>query len=109
MSEKKTVQKLILMTKTEAQELEKKAKEVNMSVGAYIRLKVKERPNDYPEIRKLLGDTINEINHIGNNINQITKNNNSSLYLPEDKERLIAYMMRVSHRMDEVVRELGNM
>ena len=106
---KKDVVKKVLMTRAEAERLEQKASEAGMSVGAFIRQRVSERPNDYPEIRKLLADNINELNHIGVNVNQIARNSNSGLYVPEDKERLFAYMKKLCKRMDEVVRLIGNM
>ena len=47
--------------------------------------------NDYPEVRKLLKELINEINRIGININQIVFNSNAQLYSKKDKEQLVAY------------------
>ena len=38
---------------------------------------------------------INEINAIGRNINQIVKNNNSSLYSTYDKNQLFALMNKI--------------
>ena len=69
---------------------------------------ISQKPNDYPEIRKLLKETINEINHIGININQIVKNNNSTFYQKEDKIKLTAYMQRVDETLQKVVKALGS-
>ena len=42
-------------------------------------LLISQKPNDYPEVRKLLKELINEINRIGININQIVFNSNAQL------------------------------
>jgi len=106
--EKKNVQKIILMTKTEAKILSEKAKSSNMSEGAYVRFLLSQKPNDYLEIRQLLRELINEINHIGVNINQIVKNNNAEFYNPEEKERLFAYMKKLNRLVSEVVVQIGD-
>ena len=69
----------------EAKMLSGKAHAANMNEAEYLRLLISQKPNDYPEIRKLLKDLINEVNHIGTNINQIVHNNNSALYMKADK------------------------
>ena len=68
-----------------------------MRESEYIRLLLSQKPNDYPEIRILLKELINEVNAIGNNINQITRNYNSKLYRTEDRELLSAYMKKTQH------------
>lgn len=88
--------------------LSSKAYEANMYEAEYLRLLISQKPNDYPEIRRLLKDLINEINHIGNNINQIVRNNNSALYMSADKERLIAYMKKLNVSVNEAVIKIGN-
>lgn len=35
----------------------------------YLRLLIRQRPDDYPEIQLQLGHLINEVNHVGVNIN----------------------------------------
>ena len=51
---------------------------------------------------------INEVNHIGVNINQIVKSYNSGFYRQEDKELLTAYLKKLNTAVAEVVRQLGN-
>ena len=65
-------------------------------------------PNDYPEVRKILKELINEVNRIGININQIVFNNNAGLYSKEDKTQLIAYMRKLNQKIDEAVVKIGN-
>lgn len=100
--------KLFRLSESEAQLLKEKATANGMSESEYIRLMISQKPNDYPEIRKLLKEAINEINHIGININQIVKNNNSTFYQKEDKIKLTAYMQRVDETLQKVVKALGS-
>ncbi len=103
-----SVSKLVRMTPEEANALTRKAEAAGMNESAYIRLMLTQKPNDYPEIRQLLKELINEVNHIGININQIVKNHNSELYSNEDKARLFAYMKKLNIRVNEAVVQIGN-
>ena len=60
--EKKTVVKPFRMTEKEADKLKSDAKQRGMKESEYIRLLMSQKPNDYPEIRILLRDLINEVN-----------------------------------------------
>lgn len=102
------VSKLLRMTKEESKLLHQKAESAGMSESAYMRFLISQKPNDYPEIRKQLTELINEVNHIGININQIVKSHNAELYSEEDKTRLFAYMRKLNIRVDEAVRSIGN-
>ena len=106
--EKKTVVKPFRMTEKEAEKLKSDAMQRGMKESEYIRLLMSQKPNDYPEIRILLRDLIDEVNAIGNNINQITRNHNSKLYRKEDRELLSAYMKKLNLLVKEVVDTLGN-
>ena len=79
-----------------------------MSESKYLRLMITQKPNDYPEVRMLLRELINEVNRIGVNINQITHSHNSELYSSDDKERLIAYMRKLNTAVAKVVDVVGN-
>ena len=107
-AKKKEVTKIVLMTKEQAGELSRCAKEHGMSEGGYIRFLLSQKPNDYPEIRVLLRDLINEINHIGINVNQVVRSYNSGLYSQEEKDCLFAYLQKIDRKLDEVVRQLGD-
>jgi hypothetical protein len=97
------------LTQAEAEELSRRAAEAGMKESEYLRLCLKSRPNDFPEIRKLLRELINEVNHVGNNVNQIARKTNAGEGGPGDRARLLAYMMRLSTGMSRVVEELGDM
>ena len=64
--------------------------------------------NDYPEIRVLLKELINEVNHIGTNINQIVHNHNSGIYSEADKERLVAYMRKRNTEVNNVYKTIND-
>ncbi len=92
----------------EAKILAEKAKDAGMNEAEYVRLLIRQKPNDYPEIRKLLKTLINEVNRVGININQIVFNHNSGLYSNDDKSRLVAYMRKLNSAVSEVVMQIGN-
>lgn len=103
-----SVSKLLRMTPEEAKILDEKASDAGMDGSAYLRLMISQKPNDYPEIRSLLKDLINEINRIGVNVNQIVFNHNTGLYSEDDKNRLFAYLRKLNMRVDEAVTIIGN-
>lgn len=105
---KKEVIKQFRITRKEEVQLKKQAKERNLKESEYLRLLLSQKPKDYPEIRILLRQLINEINAIGNNINQITRNYNSKFYRLEDRELLSAYMKKLNLLVKEVVETIGN-
>lgn len=96
------------MTEKEADLLKRNAEQKGIKESEYIRLLLSQKPNDYPEIRILLRELINEINAIGNNINQITRNHNSKLYRREDRELLSAYMKKLNLLLKETIEKIGN-
>ena len=71
------VRKTLRLMPEEAKELAEKSKSVHMNEAEYIRFLIRQKPSDYPEIRKLIKELINEVNRIGININQIAFHNNS--------------------------------
>ena len=102
------VRKTLRLMPEEAKMLAKKACDNGMNEAEYIRLLISQKPNDYPEVRKILKELINEINRIGININQIVFNSNAGLYSKEDKTQLKAYMRKLNQKVDEAVVKIGN-
>ena len=92
----------------EASELASKAGRMHMSESEFLRFMISQKPTDYPEIRILLKELINEVNHIGTNINQIVHNNNSGLYSEADKEQLVAYMRKLNVEVNKVYEAVSN-
>ena len=102
------IRKTLRLMPEEAKMLAKKACDNGMNEAEYIRLLISQKPNDYPEVRKIMKELINEVNRIGININQIVFNNNSGLYSKDDKTQLIAYMRKLNQKVDEAVVKIGN-
>lgn len=103
-----TVLKTLRLTSEEEKYLQRCCEQFGMKEAEYFRFLLSQKPNDYPEIRILMKELINEVNHIGVNINQVVRNNNSGIYSENDKQHLLAYMKKLNVTMDEVVRKLGN-
>ena len=104
-----SVRKTLRLMPGEAKELSEKAGAAGMCEADYLRLLITQKPNDYPEIRILLKELIGEVNAIGNNINQITRNHNSKLYRTEDRELLSAYMKKLNMTVREAADKIGSM
>ena len=98
--------KEIRLSCEELEELNRKAKERGLSDSQYLRMLITNRPRDYPELLEALQNLTNEINHIGININQIVKNNNSGLYHESDKKRLYVNMNQIKEAVMQVVSHL---
>ena len=96
------------VSEQERDEIRRQAKANQMTESAYMRFMLSQKPKDYPEVCTLLRSLINEVNHIGVNINQIVKSYNSGFYRQEDKELLTAYLKKLNTAVAEVVRQLGN-
>lgn len=73
---RRTIEKHILLNRTEAQDLQKKAKKACLSEGALLRLLLKGyAPKEQPDER--FYDVMRELSAIGNNINQLAVKANS--------------------------------
>ncbi len=108
-AEKKDIIKPFRLTRQEADRLKSRAKERGVKESEYIRLLLSQKPNDCPEVRILLKELINEVNAVGNNINQITRNHNSKLYRAEDRELLKVYMKKLNLAAREVADKVGGL
>ncbi|MBE5871260.1 MAG: MobC family plasmid mobilization relaxosome protein [Lachnospiraceae bacterium] len=102
------LRKAYRLTKEQDEELKRKVEELGMTESEFIRLLITEKPKDYPEIRQMLTGLVDEVNRIGININEIVRNNNSSLYSDSDKSRLIAYMVKLNEKLSKVVDDIGD-
>ena len=102
------LRKAYRLTKEQDEELKRKVEELGMTESEFIRLLITEKPKDYPEIRQLLAGLVGEVNRIGVNINEIVRNNNSSLYSDSDKSRLFAYMIKLNEKLNKVVDDIGD-
>lgn len=105
--DKLSLVKKFRLSPRESSMLTDKAQQANMTESEYLRLMISQKPNDYPEIRVLLRELINEVNHIGTNINQIVHNHNSGIYSETDKERLVAYMRKLNTEVNNVYKTVN--
>lgn len=79
----------------------------SISMSRYIRMLIDaDMENAIVEKRHfqslLRRDLINEINHIGININQITRSHNENLYSEHDKRKLFALMRKLNEMVSQV-------
>ena len=102
------IKKTLRLMPYEAKMLAEKSELAGMCEADYLRLLISQKPNDYPELRRLLRDLINEINRIGININQLVYNHNAGFYSKQDKEHLFAYMKKLNVTVKEAVVQIGN-
>lgn len=96
----------VRISKQEKAKIRALAKARGMTESAYVRFMLSQKPSDYPEIIQVLKDLINEVNHIGVNVNQIVKGNNSGFYNQDDKDRLYSYMRRLNISVNDAVKKI---
>ena len=80
MNRTRYIRKAVRFTEYEVKRIEKDAKERGMNFSQYIRFLTKNKPKEHIEVIKVFKQLINEVNHIGNNINQISRNCNWGFY-----------------------------
>lgn len=105
---KEVVKKTLRLVKEDSELLYEKAKQTGMNENEYLRMLIRERPADMPEVRGLIKLLINEVNHIGVNVNQIARNSNAGYFGSADKQQLLAYMQKLNMSVRQVVEKLGN-
>lgn len=105
--------KLFRLSKEDTEILEKHVKrEKEKKSGLddeskYIRYLIRNRPSADPEIKKTLSNLVFEINKIGVNINQITKDYNSLFYEESDKKKLEALLKQVKFSFEKLRKDLN--
>ena len=105
---KEVVKKTLRLVKEDSDLLYEKAKQAGMNENEYLRVLIREKPADMSEIRGLMKSLINEVNHIGVNVNQIARNSNAGYFGSADKQQLLAYMQKLNAAVGQVVEKLGN-
>lgn len=95
----------IRLSQADKAELEKKAKNTGLTESAYIRALIN---NEYPISREdyqNIKNLVNEINSIGNNINQIAKKFNMGMFSEYDKKHLIDLMNTLVKNTEEIINQ----
>lgn len=99
---RRTIEKHILLNRTEAQDLQKKAKKACLSEGALLRLLLKGyAPKEQPDER--FYDVMRELSAIGNNINQLAAKANSlgfvdAVQLSKEAERWHKFQAEIERK-----------
>ena len=107
-SDKRDITKLIRFNDREYQIVKENASACNMNFSAYVRYAISNIKMPNPDMRKHILKLINEVNHIGNNVNQIVRNNNSGLYMDSDKTRLMEYMRLLNLKVGAFMEKYGD-
>ncbi len=106
--QKEVVKKTLRLIREDSELLCQKAKQAGMNENEYLRMLIRDKASDVPEIRGLLKSLINEVNHIGVNVNQIAKSSNAGYFNGADRQQLLAYMQKLNAAVGQVVAKLGN-
>lgn len=106
--EKEVIKKTLRLNREDADKLCQKAKQTGMNENEYLRMLIRDKTSNVPEIRGLLKALINEVNHIGVNVNQIAKGSNAGYFSSGDRQQLYAYMQKLNVAVRQVVEKLGN-
>ena len=107
-SDKRDITKLIRFNDREYQIVKENANACNMNFSAYVRYASSNIKMPNPDMRKHILKLINDVNHIGNNVNQIVRNNNSGLYMDSDKTRLMEYMRLLNLKVGAFMEKYGD-
>ncbi len=94
--QKEVVKKTLRLIREDSELLCQKAKQAGMNENEYLRMLIRDKASDVPEIRGLLKSLINEVNHIGVNVNQIAKSSNAGYFNGADRQQLLAYMQKLN-------------
>ena len=106
--QKEVVKKTLRLIREDSELLCQKAKLAGMNENEYLRMLIRDKTSNVPEIRGLLKSLINEVNHIGVNVNQIAKSSNAGYFSSVDRQQLLAYMQKLNAAVGQVVAKLGN-
>ena len=102
----KIIQKTLRISEKESRIVNQEAKKYGLSVNQYFKMLLLHRPKDYPEIRELLTDLRNEVNRVGNNINQIARKANESFIDRSDITLVITCLKKLVVSTDSVLGEI---
>ena len=97
----------VKLSEADKKQLEKKAEQFyGGNRSHYLRAMLYNRPIDDLEMKKILTDLIREVNKIGVNINQITKDYNAFLITGEQVAHLEFYLKQILGEMEKVRKKL---
>lgn len=100
--------KLIRFSEEDLKRIEQDARAAGKTFSEYIRELTLKEPAQHPEVIDVFNKLINEINHIGININQIARSANEGVLTYEDKKRLFAYLKTINKKVKGVIDLYGH-
>lgn len=100
--------KLIRFSEEDLKRIEQDARAAGKTFSEYIRELTLKEPAQHPEVIDVFNKLINEINHIGININQIARSANEGVLTYEDKKRLFAYLKTINKKVKVVIDLYGH-
>ena len=100
--------KLIRFSEEDIKRIDQDARAEGKTFSEYIRELTLKEPAQHLEVIEVFNKLINEINHIGININQIARSANEGILTYEDKKRLFAYLKTINKKVKEVIDLYGH-
>lgn len=100
--------KLIRFSEEDLKRIDQDARVEGKTFSEYIRELTLKEPAQHLEVIEVFNKLINEINHIGININQIARSANEGILTYEDKKRLFAYLKTINKKVKEVIDLYGH-
>jgi len=100
--------KLIRFSEEDLKRIDQDARAEGKTFSEYIRELTLKEPAQHLEVIEVFNKLINEINHIGININQIARSANEGILTYEDKKRLFAYLKTINKKVKEVIDLYGH-
>lgn len=100
---------ILRLTLKQRKLLKAKAKDSNITASAYLRNCITSQNMKVPshEDMKVRKELIREVNAIGTNINQITKNVNGGFYSENEKRKLFALMQKLTSDVESILNRGG--
>lgn len=104
----KKIVKKIRFDEADIRRVEQDARAEGKNFSEYMRELTRREPAQHPEVIDVFNKLINEINHIGININQIARSANEGVLTYEDKKRLFAYLKTINKKVKEAIDLYGH-
>ena len=94
---------LLRLTDTDKTKLFKNAKKSGLTASAYLRKLINNEPVRTREDFQLIKSLVNEMNAIGNNINQIAHKFNAGIFSEYDRKLLLSLMSTLVKNTEQII------
>lgn len=102
--DKKNLQFNLRLTAADKSRLEKNSSKAGITASEYVRKCIRNQTPATREDFMMMKSLINEINAIGNNLNQIARNFNSGFFDESEKKQLISLMEELIKNTGEIIK-----